>query len=367
MDGCQIQDGDPGQGMGWHVGAMGLRCATAYGPGLLPQASQHVGVVLSHIRGGSARLTRRVLEIHERGQGVHRAHARVMDRDHATVGKHRRMIHGLNAVTVGLSRDVAVLEINLHPLVRGFLQLLLQDFPAQEFPVFLADGGHVFEPLIFEQVPKANGLEMALDVRDPLIGVLQPCAVLGPHGNVSDGGEAAATGSRGKALRIDAPQLHIHQSAVTDIVVVGRGQVLHDTGPDPLSAPASIPHAQGGHDAAHRRLAGVPAARIHRRVHRAIPVGLSLQVEHPACLGGNNTLVPFDPAERPLLPKARHGAVDQARVKLRQGVIRQPPVRHVAGTEGFDQHVRLASELYGLLAAFCRVEIQHNAFLATVP
>ena len=276
LDGRQVQDGDPCQGVGWHVGAIGFRQATACGHGLRQQASQHVGVVLSYIRGGSARLSRRVLEIHEWSQGAHRAHARIMDRDHRTVGEHRRMIHGLEAVTIGLSGDIAVLEINLHPLVGGFLQLFLQYLPTQALSVVQAEGGNTLELLILKQVSKANGFEMALDVWNPLIGVLEPCAVLGPHGNISDGGEASAAGSCGKALRVHALELHIHQSTVTDIVVVGRGQVLDDAGLDPLSTPAEVPHAEGANDPAHRSLAGVPAAGIHRRIHGAIPVGLSL-------------------------------------------------------------------------------------------
>src|SRR5262252_1507480 len=149
----------------------------------------------------------------------------------------------------------------------------------------------MLEPLIFEQVPKANGLEMALDVWDPLIGVLEPGAVLGAHGNEADGGEAAAAGSAGKPLRILAPELHIHQSTVADIVVVGRGQGLDHAGLDPLPTPAEVPHAQSAYDAAQRRLAGVPAAGVHRRIHGAVPVGLSLRVEHPACLGRDDALV----------------------------------------------------------------------------
>src|SRR5262245_63112349 len=277
------------------------------------------------------------------------------------------MIHGLDAGTIGLSGDVAVLKIYLHPLVGGLLQLLLQYLPAQDLAVVHADGGNLLEPLILEQVPKANGLEMALDVWDPLIGVLEPCAVLGPHGNIADRREASAAGSPGKPLRVHTPELHIHQSAVTDIVVVGRGQGLDDAGLDPLPMPAEVAHAEGANDPAYRSLAGVPAAGIHRRVHWAIPGGLSLQVEHPACLGRDDALVPFDPAERALLPKARDGAVDQPRVQLRQGVIRQPPVSHVAGTEGLYQHISLAGELDGLLAAFWSAEIQHNAFLPAVP
>src|SRR5919108_1334527 len=199
-------------------------------------------------------------------------------------------------------------------------------------------------------MPKANGLEMALDVWDPLIGVLEPGAVLGPHGNVSDGGEATdAAGSPGKPLRVQAPKLHMHQSTVTDIVVVGRGQGLDDAGLDPLPTPAEVPHAEGANDPAYRRLAGVPAAGRHRRIHWAVPIGLSLQVEHPAGLGRDDTLVPFDPAEWALLPKACDGAVDQPRVPLRQGVIRQPPVSHVAGTEGLDQHISRAGESEGVL------------------
>src|SRR5262249_6334438 len=239
--------------------------AAARGRGARLQASQHFGVVLSHIWGWSAWLARGVLEIHQRGQGAQRAHTRIMDRDHGPVGEHRRMLHGLDAVPIGLSGDVAVLEIQLHPLVGGFLQLLLQDLPAQELAGVHAEGGNILEPFILQQVPKANGLEMALDVWDPLIGVLEPCAVPGPHGNISDGGEASAAGPPGKPLRVHTPELHIHQSTVTDIVVVGRGQALDDAGLDPLPTPAEIPHAEGAHDPAHRRLAGVPAARVHRR------------------------------------------------------------------------------------------------------
>src|SRR5215831_18043575 len=82
----------------------------------------------------------------------------------------------------------------------------------------------------------------------PLIGVLEPGAVLGAHGNVADGGEAAAAGSAGKPLRVLAPELHIHQSTVTDVVVVGRGQGLDDAGLDPLPTPAEVPHPEGTHD-----------------------------------------------------------------------------------------------------------------------
>src|SRR5262249_12938808 len=80
-------------------------------------------------------------------------------------------------------------------------------------------------------------------------------------------------------------------------------------------------------------------------------------------LGRNDPLVPFDPAERTLLPKARDGAVDQPRVQLRQSVIRQPPVRHVVGTEGLDQHISPAGEVDCVLTALWSAEIQHTAVI----
>ena len=67
------------------------------------------------------------------------------------------------------------------------------------------------------------------------------------------------------------------------------------------------------------------------------------------------------------MPESRNRAVNQPRVKLRQGVIPQSPFGHVAGTERLDQHISLAGELDGLLAAFRSAEIQHNAFLPAVP
>ena len=264
------------------------------------------------------------------------------------------MIHGLDAGAVGLGGDVAVLEINLHPFVGGLLRLLLQYLPAQEFLVLEIEGGNPGEALVLKQGAEANGLEMPLDVRHPLVGVLQPCALAGAHGNVSDGREAAAAGSRGKPFRVAAPELHVDQPAVADVVVVGRGQGLDDAGLDPLPAPGQVPHAQGAQDAAHRRLAGVPAAGVHRRIDRAVAVGLSLQVEHPAGLGRDDALVSLHPAERSLLPEAGDGAVDQPRVELRQGIVIQAPVRHVAGTEGLDEDIGPGGQLDGLLAALPR-------------
>ena len=217
-------------------------------------------------------------------------------------------------------------------------------------------------------MPKANGVEMSPDVRDPLIGVLEPRAVLGPHRNISYGGEApVAAGPSGKPLRVPAPELQIHQSAVTDIVIVRRGQGLDDARLDPLPTPTQVPHAEGTNDATYRCLASVPTAGVHSRIHRTFTVRLSLQIQHPARLGRNDTLVPFYTAERALLPKARDRAIDQPRVELREVVIRQPPVGHVSGAEGLHQHIGLAREPDGLIAAFFRVEIQDYASLSPVP
>ena len=243
LNGRQIEDGHARQRVSRRVGGSSLSQTAACGRG--PQASQHFGIVLSNVGRGSARRARRVREIHQRRQRAQGTDARIMDRGHGPVREHCGMIHGLDAVAIGLRGDFAVLEIDLHPLVGGLLQLLLQYLPAQQLAVLRADGGNTRESLIFEQVPKANGLEMALDVRDPLIGVLQPCAVLGPHGNVADAGLASAAGLAREPLRVPAPHLHVHQPAITDIVVVGRGQALDDAGLDPLPTPAERPAREG--------------------------------------------------------------------------------------------------------------------------
>ena len=190
---------------------------------------------------------------------------------------------------------------------------------------------------------------------------------LGAHGNVSDGREAPAAGSRRKPLRVPAPELHVHQPAVADVVVVGRGQSLDDAGLHPLPASALIPHAEGAQDAANRGLAGVPAAGVHRRVDGAVAVGLSLQVEHAAGLGGNDTLVAFHPTERSILSKAGDGAVDQSWSDLRQGVVAQAPVRHIPRAERLHQDVCIGGELDSLLAALRCTEVQHDASLAPIP
>ena len=277
------------------------------------------------------------------------------------------MIHGLDAAAIWLGGDVAVLEVNLHPLVGGLFQLLVQDFPAQEFAVLDAEGGNFLESLVLEQVTEADDLEMALDVGNPLVGVLEPNAVPGADGDVADGGEAATGRATREPLRVTAPELHIHQSAVADVVVVRRGEGLNDAGLHPLAATTQVPHAEGGEDAARRGLARVPAAGGHRRIHRAVAVRLPFHIEHPAGFGGNDTLVALYPAERAFLPKARDGAIDQPGMMLRQRVVIQPPAGHVAGAVGLHENVGLAGQSDGLLAPFLGFEVEHNAFLAAVP
>ena len=277
------------------------------------------------------------------------------------------MVHRLDAVEVGLSGDVAVLDVDLHPLVRGLLHLLLQYLAAQDLPVLWADCGDPLEPLVLEQALKSNRLDVSPDVRDSLVGVLEPRAVLRPHGNVTYGGEAASGGPTWKPLGVPAPELQIHQTAVPDVVVVRRGQGLDDACLYPLSAAALFAYAEGGDDSPRRSLAGVPAAGVHRRIDRAFAVWLSLHVEHPARLGRNHALVPFYPAQRALLPEARDGAVNQSRVEFRQVVIRQSPAGHVSGTEGLYQYIGLAGELDGVLSPFLGFEVQYDAFLPPVP
>ena len=259
------------------------------------------------------------------------------------------MVHGLDAVAIRLGGDVAVLDVDLHPLVGGLLRLLLQYLPAQYLPVLGADGRNSLEAFVLEQVSKSDCLEMSLDMRDPLIGVLEPDAVLGSHRNVAYGGEAAPGGSSGEPLRVSASELQVHQTAVSDVVVVRRSQRLDDARLNPLPSPALVAHSECPDDAAHRSLAGVPASGVDRRIDRAFPVGLSLHVEHPACLGRDKSLVPFYPAKRALLPEARDGAVDQTRVEFREVVIRQSPFGHVSGTKRLHQHVGLTCESDGLL------------------
>ena len=229
------------------------------------------------------------------------------------------MIHGMDAVAIGLGGDIAVLDVDLHPLVGGLLGLFLQYFTAQYLAVLRADRGNPFESLIIEQMSKADGAEMSPDMRDPLVGVLKPCTVLCPHRNVAYGRESPAAGPAWKSLRVSASELQVHQPAVSDVVVVRRSEGLDDAGLDPLSATALVPNAQRADDPAHRGLAGVPASGLHSGIHRAFPVGLPLHIEHPARFGRDDSFVTFHPAERPILTKARDRAIDQPGVELRQG------------------------------------------------
>src|SRR4051812_38261140 len=182
------------------------------------------------------------------------------------------MIHRLDVVAIGLGGNLAVLEIDLHPLVGGLFQLLLQYLPAQQLAVFRSDAWNARESLIFEEVREADRLEMALDVRDSLVRVLQPCAILGPHRYVSNARLAPAFGLPCELFRVTALHLHVHEPPITDIVVVWRSEALDDAGLDPLPAPAGFAHAKGGDDAAERRLARVPASGRHRRIHGAVTV-----------------------------------------------------------------------------------------------
>src|SRR5205085_8043094 len=109
-----------------------------------------------------------------------------------------------------LRGDLAVLEINLHPLVGGLFQLRLQYFPAQQLAVLRLDGRNTRESLIFEKVLEADRLEMTLNVRHALIGVLEPYAIFGPHGNVSNA-RLASTARRARELCVPASHLDVHQ------------------------------------------------------------------------------------------------------------------------------------------------------------
>ena len=228
-----------------------------------------------------------------------------------------------------------------------------------------ADGGNILEPLILEQVPKANGLEMALDVWDPLIGVLEPCAVLGPHGNVSDGGEASAAGSPGK--RCGSMRRSCIFTSPPSPTLLSWGEARFWT----MLVWTHCPRPQRSRT---RRAPMIPRTAAWLACQLPVytaeytgpsRVGCPCKLSIRPALAARHPRTLY-PAERPL-PKARDGAVDQPRVQLRQGVIRQPPVSHVSGTEGLYQHISLAGELDGLLAAFCSAEIQHNAFLPAVP
>ena len=142
LDGRQIEDGHARQRVGRRVGGSGLRHATADGRGRgrrRPSTSE-----LCCPTSGAGPLGAPGVSVKStRGANVRRGtDARIIDRGHGPVGEHRGMIHGLDAVAIGLRGDFAVLEIHLHPLVGGFLQLLLQYLPAQQLAVLRADGGN---------------------------------------------------------------------------------------------------------------------------------------------------------------------------------------------------------------------------------
>ena len=334
----------------------------------LPGRTQHLGVVLPDIRRRPAGFARCFLEVDQRRQGAHGAHARIVYSDHGAVGDDRGVIHGLDAGAIGLGGDVAVLQIDLHPLVGSFFQLLLQYLPAQEFLVLEIQRGNPGEALVLQQRPEANGPEVPLDVRHPLIGVLQPCAVAGSHRNVANGGEALGPGaSRGNRSGSRRRSCMFTSPPSPTLLSWGEARVCTMLVCTHCPRPAQVTHAERAQDAAHCGLAGVPATGVNRRIDRAVAVGLALQVEHAAGLGGNDALVPFHPTERSFLPKASDGAVDQPRMELRQIVVPQAPVRHVSRAERLHQHVSLGGQLDRLLAPCRGAEVQRDALFATVP
>ena len=152
----KIEDGHARQRVSRRAGGSSLSHTATGGRG--PQAAQHLGIVLSNLGRGSARRARRVRQFRQRRQRAQGTDARIVDRGHGPVREHGGMLHGLDAVAIGLRGNLAVLEINLHPLVGGLLQLLLQYLPAQQLAVFRADGRNTRESLILEQVFEAIAL-----------------------------------------------------------------------------------------------------------------------------------------------------------------------------------------------------------------
>ncbi|GIT42975.1 MAG: hypothetical protein Ct9H300mP11_09110 [Chloroflexota bacterium] len=200
------------------------------------------GVMLSHIWGGAARCSWGFLQTQPEGQRTEGAYPRVIYRYSVPFFQHCGVIHSLYAITIWLSSDIAVLEINFHPLVGGLFQLLFQHPPgaiALGFSQRLRGRGTALNRSSSSRCPKPR-----------LWGVLEcgglfgcravpkaPSLVLtGIYPIVEN--PSGSTGSPRKPFWVPAPELHVHQASVADIKVVGGGQTLNYTSLNPLPTSA---------------------------------------------------------------------------------------------------------------------------------
>ena len=126
------------------------------------QLREHLLRVLSQVGRRAADLAGVVREVCQHANHLHGAHARVVDLDYVAIVHELRMVHRLDGVQERLAGDVAVFDVNLHPLVHGlFLHALENELP-QGLLILRREGGRVLEPVVLQHPAEADGAQVCV-------------------------------------------------------------------------------------------------------------------------------------------------------------------------------------------------------------
>ena len=155
----------------------------------LLDSPEHLSRVFAEVRRGTAHLAGRLRHVRHESHHLHRPNARVVDVLNVPVVEELIVLHALNRVQVRLGGDVAVLHVDLHPLVEGLLLHPLQYELSQFLAAVLRKAEHVLVTLVFQDPSQADGAQMRRQEPWPLavVGVLEPPSVLGANGDVLEG------------------------------------------------------------------------------------------------------------------------------------------------------------------------------------
>src|ERR1700736_1082396 len=88
---------------------------------------------------------RRLTQMRQQTHCFERSEARIRDLNNVMIVHELRMLHALGRIAEGLSRDIAVSEVNPHPLVEGSLLHLAQNQVAQRLTSFCTHHGSILE------------------------------------------------------------------------------------------------------------------------------------------------------------------------------------------------------------------------------
>ena len=194
-----------------------IAAATRYGQRF---QSGHLGqrlfCMLPQIRGRPTDLSGVVGKVRQQADYLHRTYPWVVYLHHVPVMDELLVLHRLHSVQERLRSNVAILHVDVHPLIKGLLLHALQYELSQDLLVFRRQAGCVLETLVLQDPSQADDPEVG--VQQPgtelYVGMLEPAAILGPDRDVSQVGQRPGVRQRRREpLRVLASEESVDLAA----------------------------------------------------------------------------------------------------------------------------------------------------------